>query len=68
LYAGLNGYLSDIEVNKITDFVEGFQEYLKNNKTEFKQGVSETKALGETEEKALKEAITEYKKTFMATA
>ena len=68
LYAGLNGYLSDIEVNKITDFVEGFQEYLKNNKTEFKQGVSEKKALGEDEEKALKEAIDEYKKTFMATA
>ncbi len=68
LYAGLNGYLSDIEVNKITDFVEGFQEYLKNNKTEFKQGVSDTKVLGEGEEKALKEAIEEYKKTFMATA
>ncbi|MGB3654263.1 MAG: F0F1 ATP synthase subunit alpha, partial [Rivularia sp. (in: cyanobacteria)] len=67
LYAGLNGYLSDIEVNKITDFVEGFQEYLKNNKTEYKQGVSEKKALGETEENALKEAITEYKKTFLAT-
>ncbi len=67
LYAGLNGYLSDIEVNKITSFVEGFQEYLKNNKTEFKQGIQEKKVLGEDEEKALKEAITEYKKTFLAT-
>ena len=68
LYAGLNGYLSDLEVNQVTAFVEGFQEYLKNNKTEFKQGVSETKKLGEDEEKALKEAIEEYKKTFLAAA
>ncbi|MEM9977777.1 MAG: F0F1 ATP synthase subunit alpha, partial [Cyanobacteria bacterium P01_D01_bin.2] len=68
LYAGINGYLSDIEVNKITDFVQGFQEYLKNNKTEFKQGIQEKKKLEENEEKALKEAIEEYKKTFMATA
>ncbi|NJM20340.1 MAG: F0F1 ATP synthase subunit alpha [Richelia sp. RM2_1_2] len=67
LYAGINGYLSDIPVNKITDFVEGFQEYLKNNKTEFKQGVQDKKALGEDEEKALKEAIIDFKKTFMAT-
>ncbi|MEA5592958.1 F0F1 ATP synthase subunit alpha [Rivularia sp. UHCC 0363] len=67
LYAGINGYLSDIPVNKITDFVDGFQDYLKNNKTEFKQGVQEKKALGEAEEKALKEGIIEYKKTFMAT-
>ncbi|MEO1373874.1 MAG: F0F1 ATP synthase subunit alpha [Cyanobacteria bacterium J06635_10] len=68
LYAGINGYLSDIAVDKITSFVEGFQEYLKNNKTEFKQGVSDKKVLGEDEEKALKEAIAEYKKTFLATA
>ncbi|MBE9211403.1 F0F1 ATP synthase subunit alpha [Plectonema cf. radiosum LEGE 06105] len=67
LYAGINGYLSDIPVNKVTDFVEGFQEYLKNNKTEFKQGVQDKKALGEDEEKALKEGIIDFKKTFMAT-
>jgi F-type H+-transporting ATPase subunit alpha len=68
LYAGLNGYLDDIPVEKITAFAFGFRDYLKTGKPEYTQNVQSTKVLGDAEETALKEAINEYKKTFLATA
>ena len=67
LYAGLNGYLDDIPVDKVVDFAQGLRDYLSTNKIDYKQGIQSTKVLGENEEKVLKEAITEYKKTFLAT-
>lgn len=68
LYAGINGYLDEIPVNKITAFSKGLREYLKTSKPEYTQGIETKKALGDQEESALKEAINEYKKTFLATA
>ncbi|CDN15162.1 ATP synthase alpha chain [Richelia intracellularis] len=67
LYAGLNGYLDEIAVDKITEFAVGFRDYLKTGKPQYTQGVQTSKVLGEPEETALKEAINEYKKTFLAT-
>ncbi|MEC4813596.1 MAG: F0F1 ATP synthase subunit alpha [Scytonema sp. PMC 1069.18] len=68
LYAGINGYLDDIPVNKVTNFTKGLREYLKTSKPQYTDSVQAKKVLGEDEEKALKEAINEYKKTFLATA
>ncbi|MEH1949380.1 F0F1 ATP synthase subunit alpha [Nostoc sp.] len=68
LYAGINGYLDDVPVNQVTTFTAGLREYLKTGKTQYAQGVQASKALGDAEEAALKEALTEYKKTFKATA
>jgi F-type H+-transporting ATPase subunit alpha len=68
LYAGINGYLDDLEVGQVTTFVRGFRDYLKTGKNSYYQGVQSSKVLGETEEAALKEALAEYKKTFLATA
>ncbi|MEM7578767.1 MAG: F0F1 ATP synthase subunit alpha [Cyanobacteria bacterium P01_A01_bin.80] len=67
LYAGLNGYLAEVPVDKVTEFAQGLRDYLKNNKPEYKQGVQSTKVLGESEETALKAALEDYKKTFLAT-
>jgi F-type H+-transporting ATPase subunit alpha len=66
LYAGINGYLDDVPVDKVTTFTQGLRESLKGGK--YAQGVQASKALGDAEEAALKEALTEYKKTFKATA
>jgi len=68
LYAGINGYLDEIPVNKIGAFTKGLRDYLTTSKPEYTQTVISQKVLGEPEEKALKEAITEYKKTFLAAA
>ena len=68
LYAGINGYLDDVPVDKVTTFTQGLREYLKTGKTQYAEGVRASKALGDAEEAALKEALTEYKKTFKAAA
>lgn len=68
LYAGINGYLDDIAVNQVTTFAKGLRDYLKNVNTAYYQGVQGSKALGDTEEVALKAALTEFKKTFQAAA
>jgi F-type H+-transporting ATPase subunit alpha len=67
LYAGINGYLDEIPVNQITNFTKGLREYLKTSKPAYTQAVQTQKVLGDAEETALKEALTEYKKTFLAT-
>ena len=67
LYAGLNGYLDEIPVDKISTFATGLREYLKTSKQEYVDIVRNGKQLTDEAEKLLKEAITEYKQTFMAT-
>jgi F-type H+/Na+-transporting ATPase subunit alpha len=68
LYAGINGYLDEIPVDKVTTFTKGLRDYLKTSKPAYSQKVQSSKVMGDTEEAALKEAIAEYKKIFFATA
>ena len=68
LYAGINGLLDEIAVEKITSFTKGLREYLKTSKPQYGELIQTQKQLTEEAEKLLKEAITEYKQTFMATA
>jgi F-type H+-transporting ATPase subunit alpha len=68
LYAGINGYLDDIAVNKVTSFAQGLRDYLKTGNTAYYQAVQDRKVLGDPEEAALKAAISEFKKTFQAAA
>jgi F-type H+/Na+-transporting ATPase subunit alpha len=66
VYAGLNGYLDDIPVEKVVDFASGLRDYLKTSKPKYPEIVGEKKALTEDAEKLLKEAINEYKQAFAA--
>lgn len=68
VYAGINGYLDDIEVEKVTTFTKGLRDYLKNSKPEFAEIIKEKKVLTEDAEKILKEALAEYKQTFLVSA
>ncbi len=68
IYAGINGYLDDVPVEKVTAFTKGFREYLRTNKAAYVDTVQTKKALDDESEKLLKEAIVDYKKTFLATA
>jgi F-type H+/Na+-transporting ATPase subunit alpha len=66
LYAGINGYLDDIAVDQIAAYTQGLREYLKSSKAQYGELLRTEKKLGDEAEKLLKEAISEYKQTFMA--
>ena len=68
LYAGLNGYLDELPVDKVATFAKELREYLRNSKPKYGELIKTEKKLGDEAEKLLKEAITEYKQTFLATA
>ena len=66
IYAGINGYLDDIAVEKITSFTKGLRDYLKNSKPKYMEIVANEKQLNDEAEGLLKEAIGDYKKIFAA--
>ncbi|PSB31526.1 F0F1 ATP synthase subunit alpha [Chlorogloea sp. CCALA 695] len=66
LYAGINGYLDDIAVDQIAAYTQGLRDYLKSSKAQYGDLLRSEKKLGDEAEKLLKEAISEYKQTFMA--
>lgn len=65
VYAGINGYLDDVPADKVSSFTKGMREYLKTSKAQYGEIVQREKALTDEAEKLLKEAITEYKQTFL---
>ncbi|MDR9403613.1 MAG: F0F1 ATP synthase subunit alpha [Halothece sp. Uz-M2-17] len=60
VYSGINGYLDDLPVEKVTDFVQGLREYVTNNKPEFEETIRSEKKMVEKAENLLIEAISEY--------
>jgi len=68
VYAGLNGYLDDIDVEKVSTFANGLRDYLKTSKPQFGEIIKDKKVITEDAEKVLKEAIAEYKQTFLVSA
>jgi F-type H+/Na+-transporting ATPase subunit alpha len=67
IYSGINGYLDDVPLDQITNFTKGLREYLKNSKPKFAELIRAEKKLGDEAEGLLKESLTEYKQTFLAT-
>jgi F-type H+/Na+-transporting ATPase subunit alpha len=69
VYAGLNGYLDDIDVPKVVGFTQGLREYLSTSKPQYAQSIKDNKmALTDEGEAMLKDAINDFKKTFLAAA
>ena len=62
IYAAANGLLDDVAVEKIESFEKGFHEYLENSRGDVLKLLREKKAIDETVEIKLKDAIGEYKK------
>ena len=63
LYAGVNGLLDDVPVDKVTAFDAAFSEFLPTNHPEVLQSIRETEDLTEDNEQALKKAIEEFKQS-----
>jgi F-type H+-transporting ATPase subunit alpha len=68
IYAGINGYMDDIPVEKVSKFTVGLRDYLRTSKPQYGEIVQGGKALTDEAEKLLKEGIAEYKQTFLVSA
>ena len=62
IYAGINGYLDSISVEKVRPFLVGFRQYIENS--EFSKLIESTKQLTDESEKLLKEALTNFSNEF----
>ena len=63
-YAGLNGYIDTIAVEKVTEFSAGLREYLNTNKPKYVEIITTGKALTDEAETLLKEGIKEFTQAF----
>ena len=61
IYAGINGYLDDIEVANVLPFIAKLRPYLRNSVPDFISSVQTSKKMDESAEELLKKAITEVK-------
>ncbi|MBD0267388.1 F0F1 ATP synthase subunit alpha [Pseudanabaena sp. FACHB-2040] len=66
IYAGINGYMDEVPVAKVTDFAKELREYLRNSKPQFAELIRSEKKLSDESETLLKDAINEAKQAFMA--
>ena len=67
IYTGINGYLDDIAVPKVAEFIQELREDLKNSKPEFGESIRSTKKLDSSSEELLKRAIEDVKQGFAKT-
>jgi F-type H+-transporting ATPase subunit alpha len=68
VYAGLNGYIDEIPTEKASEFAAGLREYLATSKAKYGEIVGSEKKLTDEAENLLKEAIKEYKQSFLVSA
>ena len=61
IYAGINGYLDDIEVANVLPFIAKLRTYLRNSASDFISSVKTSKKMDENAEELLKKAIAEVK-------
>ena len=66
IYSGINGYLDDIPIEKVTSFTAELRSYIQTSKQEFANLIKEKRVLTEDAEALLKEAIKECKQSFAA--
>lgn len=68
IYAGINGFLDDIPLEKVVKFCTGLLDYLKTSKPKFAEVIEGGKVLTDEARTLLEEAIAEYKQTFLVSA
>jgi F-type H+-transporting ATPase subunit alpha len=64
IYAGTQGFLDTVDVKDITRYEAAMLSYLRSDKPEILKKIRDTKALDDDTAAALKDALTEFGKTF----
>ena len=62
LFAGTNGYLDDVAVDKVRAFEKELLEFLGSSHPELEKAIAKDRAIGDETEKKLRAAIDEYRK------
>ena len=65
IYTAINGYIDDVPVADVAKFERGFIKFLRSNHPAIGETIRESKVLSADTENALKEAIKEFKETFL---
>nr|YP_009296199.1 ATP synthase CF1 alpha subunit [Sebdenia flabellata]AOM65134.1 ATP synthase CF1 alpha subunit [Sebdenia flabellata] len=66
IYTGINGYLDNIELSQVREFIVALREDLRNSKPEFGESIRNTKKLSPEAEELLKKSIEDVKQAFLA--
>ena len=64
IYAGLNGYLDNIQLTQVSEFETQLLEYITINNQTILQSIKDTKTLDDKNEEDLKKSLDEFVKTF----
>jgi F-type H+-transporting ATPase subunit alpha len=65
LYAAINGHLDDVAIAKVALFETRFHEFMASNHPKIGESIAKTKDISAETEKALKNAVLEFKKDFL---
>lgn len=65
IYSGINGFLDEIPVNKVNQFIVQLRSNLKNSKPKYAEIIRESKALSPEAEEMLKTSIADVKQNFV---
>lgn len=66
IYVGVNGFLDDVPADEVVHFERDLIKFMRANYAEIGKAIREKKVLDAATETALKEAIKEFKDTFVA--
>ncbi len=66
IYAGTNGYLDDLPLEKVKDFEDGLYRFVENNYPEIFTEIVEKKDLNDELKEKMNKAIEEFKKEFVS--
>jgi F-type H+-transporting ATPase subunit alpha len=64
IFAGSNGYIDDIEVERVSAFTEGLRQYLKAENAETLAAIRDEKVVSEASDARLREAILAFHNSF----
>jgi len=65
IYAGINGFLDDVEISKVNQVVESLRSTLKNSKPEYGEMVRSSKTFSKEAEEIVKSCITSVKQSLV---
>jgi F-type H+-transporting ATPase subunit alpha len=65
IYTGINGFLDDVPMNKVKEFINDLRSDLKNSKTQYGTMVRDSKALSKEAEDILKSSIAQVKQNYV---
>jgi F-type H+-transporting ATPase subunit alpha len=68
IYAGVNGYVDDIPVERVRDFEQEFLQHLRAFRPEVLEAIRREKEISRETEERLKAALTEFKRRFAGDA